>query len=460
MESHVQFVVSVLILVGTLFDYTDETRTSTNDALNILLETSTRDEIRRAAVYAVGYICNSRTYKILFNRLQAAMNNEAIAVSLYSDDFIQTLVSSYCHCVSVREIDLKQEDITLFRKLLKHPSQNVLKKVHIGLGRVLKNNSLLFEMLGSDYIHCYHACMNATAYLLIYNIWESSVDAVAEFIEQHPDLLPIFVIELYNSIRHFTDNVSYIKTINYCLVYGNPRYVEVASLIAIRMPAAFCAFIKDWHGCDNLKRALFYTSKQHDFPQRAACLTILSIFGELTVELCEMLIEGLRDDPYIQNTCYKCLTRINSIINEKAVLNILFSYLKSKSMNVRYVAAKMLLHLSKSSLISLNQVQTALNELMLDPSSNEDLWLIKEQDGIVTECVYYYVGPLKDVIYSLVVQHLISDSSGIRQTNVLNDTDFNFIESEKASRLASCRYETKTTESVEVNIPSKTKVID
>ena len=78
------------------------------------------------------------------------------------------------------------------------------------------------------------------------------------------------------------------------------------------MPAAFCAYIKDWREGDHLKRALFYTSKQHDFPQRAACLTILSVFGELTVELCEMIIDGLRDDPHIQNTCYKCLHRLTS----------------------------------------------------------------------------------------------------------------------------------------------------
>jgi hypothetical protein len=315
-------------------------------------------------------------------------------------------------------------------------------------------------MLGSDYIQCYHARMNATAYLLIYNSWESSVDTVAEFIEEHPDLLPIFVIELYNSIRHFTDTVVYIKTIEYCLNYGNVRYVEVASLIAIRMPATFCAYIKDWREGENLKRALFYTGKQHDFPQRAACLTLLSIFGELTVELCEMLIDGLRDDPHIQNTCYKCLNRIIFITNETMVMNLLFSYLKSKSMNTRYVAAKMLLHLSKSSLIPLNRVRTVLNDLILDSTSNEDLWLIKEQDGIIAECVYYYAGALKDVVYSLVVQHLINDTSGISQRNISNDINLHFIESEKASRLASCRYEQKVEENVDSDLPSTTKVID
>jgi hypothetical protein len=183
--------------------------------------------------------------------------------------------------------------------------------------------------------------------------------------------------------------------------------------------------------------------KGHDYIERAACLTILSIFGELTVELCEMFIEALRDDPYIQNTCHKCLTRIHSIKDEKNVLNLIFSYLKSKSMNVRYVAAKILLHLSKSSLIPFKQVQTLLNGVILDPDSNEGLWLIEEQDAIIAKCAYYYAGPLKDVIYSLLIQHLTGDASRALRRNELNDIDSDFVESEKASRLASCLYEAK-----------------
>jgi hypothetical protein len=219
------------------------------------------------------------------------------------------------------------------------------------------------------------------------------------------------------------------------------------------MPAAFCAYINDWPDGDKLKRALFYTSKQHNFPQRAACLTILSVFGELTVDLCEMFIEALHDDPYVQNNCYKCLTRINSIKDEKAVLNLLFSYLKSKSMNVRYVATKILLHLSRSSLIPFKQVQTILNDAMLDPDSNEELRLIEEQDGIFLQCIYYYAGPLKDAIYSLLVQYLTGDTSGSVRRKEFNDIELDFIESEKAARLASCLYEPKTEANAEIVQP-------
>ena len=129
-------------------------------------------------------------------------------------------------------------------------------------------------------------------------------------------------------------------------------------------------------------------------------------------------------------------------------------------MNVRYAAAKILLRLSQSSLIPSDQVRTALNDLMLDPSSNDNLWLIEEQDDIITKCHYYYAGPLKDVIYSLLVQHLTGDASETVRRNELNDIDSDFIESETASRLASCLYEKKREENIDMENPWKTKSVD
>jgi hypothetical protein len=447
LESFNQFVVSTLIFLSTL-NYMDDSRELAIQALTKLIETSDNDNINQAAAYTLGYVCNEKTYKIMFNRIQMMMNNGS-DTSNYSNIVLSTLMSSYCHCISINTIAFDQDDMDLFFSLLKHLSQDIFKAARTGLGRVLKDKSFLFEMLGSDPIQCYHALIDSTAYIFLYDVLQISTNTTAEFVEEHPDLLPIFAVELYNSIHALTGSVLPIKRTDYYFSYGYPQYINVAALIAVRMPAAFCAFIKDWSDGDDLKRALLNATKRHDFLERAACLTILSIFGELTVELCEMFVEALRDDPYIQNTCHKCLTRIRSINDEPIVLNLLFSYLKSKSMNVRYVAAKMLLHLSRSSLIPCNQVRLALNDLMLDPDSNEALWLIEEQDGVIAECVYYYAGPLKDVIYSLLVQHLTGDASRAIRRNELNSIDSDFVESEKASRLASCLYEAKTARNIE-----------
>ena len=457
LESHIRFVVSILVYLATLSAYDDEMRSLRIEALTTLLETSSNNTIRHAAAFALGYILDKETYKTLFKKLELLVKQSTTDVSNESDHLISALVSSYCHCIAVCEIDLDQDDIDLFHQLLKHSSQIILKAVHVGLARVLKDKSMLFEMLGSDYVQCYHALIGSTAYFFAYHVQQRCAENVVEFIEEHPGLLSIFVVELYNSIRHFTKDVVYRETTDNILAHGYPQYVEVASLIAVRMPASFISCTKNCGYEDDLKRALFHTSKQHDFPRRNASLTVLSVFGELTVELCEMFIEALCHDSQSQNTCYKCLKRINSIKGEKPVQNLLFSYLKSKSMNVRYAAANMLLHFSQSSLIPSDQVRSALNELVSDATSEEDLWLIGEQKDPRTECFYYYAGPLKNVIYSLLVQHLIGDANRTMQRNELSDIDFHFVQSEKASRVASCLYEEKQEgeESLETGKPSK-----
>jgi hypothetical protein len=83
---------------------------------------------------------------------------------------------------------------------------------------------------------------------------------------------------------------------------------------------------------------------------------------------------------------HKCLIRINSIKNEEIIFNLLFSYLKLKSMNGRYITDKIFLYLSQSSLIPSKQVQTVLNDLISDLDSNEDLWLIKESEVCILLC--------------------------------------------------------------------------
>ncbi|CAF3493769.1 unnamed protein product [Rotaria sp. Silwood1] len=448
-ESHVRFVVSVILTLHNLLNNTDETRQVAVAALMNLFEISENNEIRQAVAYALGYVCNEQTYKSLFENIILVMNSLYQETSTYSNTVLSALISSYSYCVYINKITFDQDDLDLFCTLLQHHSSDISKAACTGFGRVLKDTSFLLEMLSFDYIQCYHALIGSTACLYLYDVQQNSENTVANFIEEHPILLSIFIVDLYNSIRHFTTKVLPMENIDFDLAYGYPQYVKIAHLIALRMPIVFCAFVNDWPDGNNLKRALFYTSKQHNFPQRAACLIILSLFGDLTVNLCEMFIEAVRDDPYIQNTCYKCIVHIHSIKDENTVLNLLFSYLKSKSMTIRYVTAKILLHLSQSFLIPSKQVQTALNNLILDPSSNEDLWLIEEQDNFLAKCEYYYAGPLKDVIYSLLIQNATGDKNDNLRRNEYNDIDLNFIESRKVSRFASCLYEANTEENSE-----------
>ena len=457
LESHIQFVVSVIVSLATLSAHDDHSRSLRLDALVACIEKSRNLAICQAAAYAVGYILDQETYKIVFKKLQIIVKKAVNETSHHSDPLISALISSYCHFIAVSGIDFDQDDIDLFRQLLKYSSSIILKEVHVGLARVLKEKSMLLEMLDSNHIQCFHALIGSTAYFFKYEVQERCAKNTAEFVEENPALLSVFVAELYNSIRHFTKDVVYRETTENILAYGYPQYVEVASLIAVQMPAAFISCIKECGYEDELKRSLFYTSKQHDFPRRGACLTIFSIFGELTVELCEMFIEGLCHDLHMQKICNTCLTRINTIKGQNAVLNLLFSYLKSKSMIVRYAATKMLLHFSRSSVISFDQVRSALDGLMSDPTSEEDLWLIDEHEDLRTDSVYYCVGSLKDVIYCLLIQRLTGDTSRVVQSDELNNIDLDFIQSEKASNLASCLYEEKRDTDSRLSPPSHYK---
>ncbi|CAF5046089.1 unnamed protein product, partial [Rotaria magnacalcarata] len=88
-------------------------------------------------------------------------------------------------------------------------------------------------------------------------------------------------------------------------------------------------------------------------------------------------------------------------------------------------------------------------DVILDPSSDEDLWLIEEQDRVFPQCMYYYAGRLKDVIFSLLIQQTIGNASKLVRRNEFNDLDLDFIQSEKASRLASCLYEANNEKDIE-----------
>ncbi|CAF3644951.1 unnamed protein product [Rotaria sp. Silwood1] len=199
--------------------------------------------------------------------------------------------------------------------------------------------------------------------------------------------------------------------------------------------------------CDEFKRALYNTSKQRRTLRRAGCLTVLSAFGELTADLCEMLVLALLDDSFLQNTCYRCIARVQTLKDEHA-LNKLFEYLNSDSMNTRFATSTLLIRLTQSAIVDRKTMQTALYQVIDDPKSNEELWLIEENDDTTPENSYYRAGKLKDVIYNLLVTFFISDASDetasneFRSTNAdLTEEESDFIASEKRARLAACSFD-------------------
>ncbi|CAF3668953.1 unnamed protein product [Rotaria socialis] len=440
---HNKFVANVLIsfIANFMRLLKPETQSEVINSLFDLLESSSVDiNVRQAASYCLGFVQSNVASSKLLNVLQSL----AETYKDQDETIICILINAVSHSWAKND-SLKSENSRLqkfLENLLHHSSPVIINTASSGLARIMGNNEILLVQLENIDLDCYHALISATADLFVTPSSEKSVVKTAEFIDSHPDLLPIFASELYDNIQHYTEEIIYEKDVDSMLKYRRPQYVNVAAELAERMPAAFCAFFNEWVNGDELKQVLYYTSKQHDFTRRAACLTVLSFFGELTTELTEMLVHALLDDPHVQNICYKCVKRIHSVKDKIGTFKALLNVLKSNSMNARYVAVKLLLNLSQSGVFQIEHVQQALLEMIRDPTSDEGLWLVEEQEKTLGKNNYYYAGSLKDVVYSLLVKHLIGDASdAITKQNEKSELYSDFVESDKAARLAACIFD-------------------
>jgi len=162
-DSHTRFVVSVLLTLYTLLNNNNETRQVAIAALMNLFEMSDNSQIRQAVAYALGYVCNERTYKNLFEKIIFVANNISNETLTYSDNVLSALITSYSYCVSKNKVAFDQDDLDLFCTLLRHDSQDIVKAVRTGFGRVINDTLFLLGILSFDYIQCYHALIGSTA---------------------------------------------------------------------------------------------------------------------------------------------------------------------------------------------------------------------------------------------------------------------------------------------------------
>ncbi|CAF4019882.1 unnamed protein product, partial [Rotaria sp. Silwood1] len=92
-------------------------------------------------------------------------------------------------------------------------------------------------------------------------------------------------------------------------------------------------------------------------------------------------------------------------------------------MNTRFATSTLLIRLTQSAIVDRKTMQTALYQVIDDPKSNEELWLIEENDDTTPENSYYRAGKLKDVIYNLLVTFFISDASDETASNEFRSTN-------------------------------------
>jgi hypothetical protein len=204
---------------------------------------------------------------------------------------------------------------------------------------------------------------------------------------------------------------------------GDRAIVDIAAVLAQKMPAAFCAEVNRSEFGEKLKRALFYTSKQHNYPRRAACVAILSLFVNLTSDMCDMFVAALLDSPLSQTIAYECVSRIQQV-NDPNIITKLFSYMSSKSLLARYTIAKLLVRLQQQGVILTVQVQSVLSESIKDRFSHQNLWLcVATAADFSLDVVYEHAGRLDRLLYTMLIEMSFNISKVSSNDSVLTNNN-------------------------------------
>ena len=350
---------------------------------------------------------------------------------------VSTAIESYSYRLSSFYYALNDEQksdkysLTSITDLLNNPSEEIAKTAAAGLARIYASCddglALLMKTLNNDSIKCYTALLNATRDTMVCDSAQHSIEKCAECIEQNTSLLSLFILELYQSIRHYD---STLKLESILFNRGDIQFLEIAALLVKSMSAAFRAEVERCGLTNQIKQALFFTSKQHNFPRRAACIAVLSCFGDLTSNMCNMFLSGLLDTQCSQKTVYECVTRIQHV-SEPASLSMLDSFLSSPSMNTRYAVTQLLILLTRQGVIIAKNCQDTLCRMVINmPSSLKNIWLHREKwdwDAITN---YECVGRLDKIVYRMLIDMLFSlspetDSVSSIRNNLSQDVSDN-----------------------------------
>ncbi|UJR34508.1 hypothetical protein I4U23_021916 [Adineta vaga] len=237
-EAQVQYIER--LLNASIFHWTTvgtQERMFLDMAQRILNNITINVRIRAMIVFSLGY-CSTGGLPIL----------QAEILKVESFELLPIAVSSYCYCIrrtynaqddSARTII--QSSLESIISLLNHSSDDVAQAAADGLASVYAawddGLSVLLDTLQHDHIRAYTALLNATKDLTDNAINQKCVHRAAELIEQYSSsLLPLFLLELYHSIKYFHTSV--------LLIRSPPGYrginatVEVAALLVRKMPAA------------------------------------------------------------------------------------------------------------------------------------------------------------------------------------------------------------------------------
>ncbi|CAF1209226.1 unnamed protein product [Rotaria magnacalcarata] len=284
-----------------------------------------------SAAFAIGHSSKKEAQKILLDVLQ---NTRGPDINI-SERVLAMCIHAYCWSCTFNKIKTSEEEknnkdkdddedenegennkkgndqeddnkiISLCEKMLRHSSSDVQDAASIELAKVCHDIGKLLEYFENDPERCYqsltrvHIDENDTKALKRHS------KSVVELIKAHSDLLRIYIIELYETIKHFGDEIEPYP--EWSTEFNGLCLIDIACDLVEEMPSAFFYEIDYMKEKENLQKALFQASKQHNIKQRNACIKLLASFGDFNPEVCDLLINVLVENPSTQEICLNAI---------------------------------------------------------------------------------------------------------------------------------------------------------
>ncbi|CAF1286577.1 unnamed protein product [Rotaria sordida] len=205
------------------------------------------------------------------------------------------------------KIETKEDEIKidpLYTQLLEHKSSDIRRAASSILATICPNVEELLKIFNNDTEYCYRSLMEAMIHPSDINTTKAHTKCVVALIKSKNDsgLLKLFVSELVESVNDVGSEIEPYP--DWSETFSRINHIEIACDLADEMPAAFFTEIDQAGNRKVFQRLLIHTSRQHDYHQKNACIKLISIIGDLTIDVCNMFIDAVVENPSTQAVCY------------------------------------------------------------------------------------------------------------------------------------------------------------
>ncbi|CAF3968968.1 unnamed protein product [Rotaria sordida] len=252
-----------------------------------------------SAAVSLGYLCwsssSSNDARRLFKKAMLAVQKIADPTKTNNNDEEQD------------KIETKEDEIKidpLYTQLLEHKSSDIRRAASSILATICPNVEELLKIFNNDTEYCYRSLMEAMIHPSDINTTKAHTKCVVALIKSKNDsgLLKLFVSELVESVNDVGSEIEPYP--DWSETFSRINHIEIACDLADEMPAAFFTEIDQAGNRKVFQRLLIHTSRQHDYHQKNACIKLISIIGDLTIDVCNMFIDAVVENPSTQAVCY------------------------------------------------------------------------------------------------------------------------------------------------------------